>query len=332
MKSRVRFGILGYGRFAERTIGPAIKASGIAELVALQKRSLPAAKEKAREAGVPLAFGSVEELVRSPEIDAVFVVSANSGHCPDTVAAAEAGKHVLVEKPMALTVAEGERMIGACRKNNVTLSVGHMVRLSPAVRRVHELVAAGTYGAVTFARADFSYDGRQSHREWLLDSRTAGGGPLFDIGVHCLDTLRFVLGDEVSSVRAHLSPPPTPVRTESVANLSLRFSRGTIGSVYCSYESSVRKRYLEIVCRDAVMTIPDFTANNEKLSVTIVKGSGDLPAERSAETFEPINLYTLEVDLFARAILEGSEPELSASNGLENMRVLEAALRQARQD
>ncbi len=332
MKSRVRFGILGYGRFAERTIGPAIKTSGFAELVGLQKRSLPAAKEKAREAGVPLAFGSVEDLVASPDIDAVFIVSANSAHCPETIAAAEAGKHVLVEKPMALSVAEAERMITACRQNTVLLSVGHMVRLSAAVRRVRDLVASGKYGPATFARADFSYDGRQTHREWLLDKRVAGGGPLFDIGVHCLDTLRFVLGDEVTSVRAHLSPLPTPVRTESTANLSLQFSRGTLASVYCSYEASARRRSLEVVCRDAVIALPDFTANNEKLVVSLVTGSGELPADLVSDSFAPVNLYTREVDLFAEAILNGKELELSAANGLQNMRILEETLRRAQQD
>ena len=330
MKSLVRFGILGYGEFAERAIGPAIQGSDIAELVALQKRSLPAAKEKAREAGIRMAFGSVEELVRSPDIDAVFIVSANSAHCPETIAAAEAGKHVLVEKPMALSVAEGERMISACRKNNVLLSVGHMVRLSPAIRRMHELIASGTYGPVSFARADFSYDGRRSRREWLRDSRVAGGGPLFDIGVHCLDTLRFVLDDEVSSLRAQLSPLPTQTRTESTANLSLQFSHGTLGSVYCSYESAVRKRFLEVVCRDAVMTIPDFTANNERLTLTVLKG--DLPGDRITESFDPVNLYTTEVDLFAQAILQRNGIELSGENGLNNMRIIEESVRRAQQD
>jgi len=332
MKSRLRYGIIGYGRFAERTIAPAIKNSAYGEVIALQKRSLKEAQAKAHEAKIPLAFGSVEELVRSPEIDAVFIVSANSGHAPEAIAAAEAGKHVLVEKPMSLTVAEGERMIAACRKNNVLLSVGHMVRLSPAVRRVRELVASGKFGPVTFARADFCYDARQSHRHWLVDTAVAGGGPLYDIGVHCLDTLRYVLDDEITSVRAHLSPVPTSVRTESTANLSLRFSRGTLGSVFCSYEYSGRRRILEIVCLDAVITVPDFTASGEPFVVNVVQGNGDSPDERTSQTFPAANLYTAEVDLFSRSILSDKPVELSGENGLQDMRVLEAAMNAARQN
>ena len=332
MERRLKFGILGYGRFAERAIGPAIRESHRAEFVALQKRSLPEAKEKARDVGVPFAFDTVADLVRCPDVEAVFIVSVNSAHCPETVAAAEAGKHVLVEKPMALTVAEAERMIDACRKNHVKLSVGHMVRLSPAIRRVRELIVSGRYGPVSFARADFSYNGKQSHRPWLRDMRTAGGGPLFDIGVHCLDTLRYLVGDEIASIRAHLEPLPTAETTESTANLSLRFSRGTLGSVYCSYESSVRRRYLEVVCRDAVISVPEFTANNEKLAVNIVKGNGDLPSDRATEKFGGVNLYAREIDLFAEAILNDGEYELTGENGLRNMRILEETLRVARQD
>ncbi len=329
MTPRLRFGILGYGAFAERAIGPAIQASSKAELVALQKRSLAAAREKARAAGVPHAFGSVEDLVASPDVDAVFIVSANAAHCPETIAAAEAGKHVLVEKPMALSVAESERMIAACRTNNVLLSVGHMVRLSRPVRRVRELVHAGTYGPVTFARADFAYDGRQSRRTWLHDTPVAGGGPLYDIGVHCLDTLRYILGDEVASVRAQLSPLPTPTTTESTANIALQFSRGTLASIYCSYDSPARRRHLEVVCRDAVITVPDFTANNERLVLNIARGSGEHTADRVVETFDPVDLYVEEVDKFAEAILGGREPELSAENGLRNMSVVEEAVRRA---
>ena len=328
MSSRVRYGIIGYGRFAERTIAPAIQASQYGELVAVQKRSLEAAKEKAREAGIPHAFSTPEDLVRSTDVDAVFIVSANSAHGPETIAAAEAGKHVLVEKPMSLTVAEGERMIDASRRNNVLLSVGHMVRLSPAVRRARELIASGVYGPVTFARAEFSYDGRLNHRPWLLDANVAGGGPLFDIGVHCIDTLRFLLADEVSGVHAHLDPRPTATRTESTANLALRFSRGTLGSVYCSFNSSVRKRHLEIVCREAVIIVPEFTASNEKVSLRVVQGTGDEPSDVHVEEFEPTNLYTLEVDLFSQSIMNKSPVLLSGENGLRDMQVLESALAQ----
>ncbi len=227
---KIRYGIAGFGRFAERVIAPAIRVSPNSELVALQKRSLSEALAKAAEHGIPLAFASVADMVVHPDVDAVFLVSANSCHHPETLQAARAGKHVLVEKPMAMNVREAEEMIAVCARHNVKLSVGHMLRFSPLIRRMREVVGSGGLGTVHSVRADFIYDGRLSHRGWLYDRSVAGGGPVFDIGVHCLDTLRFILGDEVASVKSELDPWPTEQRTESTAHMLLRFHGGAIGT------------------------------------------------------------------------------------------------------
>ena len=149
----IRYGIIGFGRFAERAIAPAIRRARNSAVVALQKRSAEEARKKADECSIPLSFSTPDELLRHPDIDAVFIVSANAAHCPETLAAARAGKHVIVEKPMALNVREAELMIDACEEHGVKLMVGHMVRLSPVVRRVRELILAGRIGSVKAARA-----------------------------------------------------------------------------------------------------------------------------------------------------------------------------------
>ncbi len=323
----VRYGIIGFGRFAEKAIAPAIRAAAQTELLALQKRTLTDARAKAIECGIPLAFGSVQDLVSHPEIDAVFIVSANSCHCPETIAAAEAGKHVIVEKPMAMSVAEAQRMIDACTKNRVKLMVGHMVRLSPLAIRLRELVQSGSLGQVVLARADFVYDARLSHRGWLFDRAIAGGGPVFDIGVHCLDTLRFVMQDEVVSVKSELSPQPTDRRTEASAQLLLRFSRGTVGSIYCSFESPVRRSIIEITGTKGIASAVDFTVSGGKLSLTITRDQNGLLSQRVIEEFEVPNLYVEEVSHFTQCVLSDAEPALSGLNGLENQRVLDEAMK-----
>ncbi len=131
--------------------------------MAIQKRSFVAAEEKARTANIPHAFDSVEALVKHPDVDAVFIVSANSQHAPEVLVAARAGKHVLVEKPMAINVTEAEMMIKVCKKNNVKLMVAHMVRLSPLVIRMKELIQLGFIGKLTFIKSEFIYDGQLSH-------------------------------------------------------------------------------------------------------------------------------------------------------------------------
>jgi predicted dehydrogenase len=322
----VRYGIIGFGRFAEKTIAPAIKASPNSQLVALQKRSLEQARARAKEFGVPLAFDSVERLVSHPEVDAVFIVSANSAHHPETLAAANAGKHVLVEKPVALNVREAEEMIAACDRAGVKFMVGHMLRLSPLIVRMRDLIRNGEIGSVTFARADFVYDARLSHRGWLYDRSVAGGGPIYDIGVHCLDTLRFVLDDEVVAVKSECEPWPTTAQTEAMAHMVLRFSRGVIGSIFCSFVSPVRRTFLEVVGTEGVLSATHFTASSTTVQLNIERGHNDLPEGGRVEEIQVPNLYIEEVARFSECILNNREPFSPGLNGLMNQRVLDQAM------
>lgn len=326
MNQPVRFGIAGYGNFAARAIAPAIKGVRSAKLVAVQNRSPERARANATAAGVPHGFTSVEEMVKHPDVDAIFIVSANAAHCPETIAAAEAGKHVIVEKPMAVTTAEAESMIEACRLNSVRLMVGHMIRLSPLAVRIRDVLRSGILGAVRSARAEFIYDARLSQRSWLYDRQLAGGGPVFDVGVHCIDTLRFVLDDEVVQTAGALDPPPTADRTEETAHLALRFSRGPVASVICSYRSPVRRRFLEIVGDDGILSAADFTAGEITGKLELALGRDQESMKRKTETISVPNLYVAEVSHFCEALLKGTPVELSGENGLANQRILDAAM------
>ncbi len=322
----VRYGIIGFGRFAERAIAPAIKASPNSVLVAIQKRSLDAVRQKAGELEIPLAFDSVEALAKHPGIDAVFIVSANSAHCPETLAAAQGGKHVIVEKPMAMDVAEANRMIASCRAAGVKLMVGHMLRFSPLATRMRELVRTGEIGDPLYARADFVYDARLSHRGWLYNRKIAGGGPVFDIGVHCLDTLRFVLDDEVVRTESQLEPDPTETRTETTAAIQLRFFRGTVGSIFCSFSVPLRRTFIEIVGTEGVMSASGFTVGDRVTPLSIIRGKTDQTTEERTEQISVPNLYIEEIAHFSDCIVNNSEPILSGENGMRNQIVLDAAM------
>lgn len=323
---KIRYGIIGFGRFADKTIAPAIKQSTNSELIAVQNRSLAKAKAVAEAHGVPLAFDSVAELVAHRDVDAAFIISANHLHCPETILAAKAGKHMLVEKPMAMNVRECESMIEVCASHKVKLMVGHMLRLSPLLQRARQLIGSGALGNIVHAQANFIYDGRLSARGWLTERKTAGGGPIFDVGVHCLDTLRFILDDEVSLVQGILHPKPTGEQTETSAHLLLRFSRGTMASIFCSYESPVRQSYLEILGTEARMSAADFTVGSRRAILKIDRRIGnDLP-NTTIEEIEVPNLYVDEVTLFSNCILNNIDPPLTALSALENQRVLDAAV------
>lgn len=324
---RVRYGIVGFGRFAEKAIAPAIKRSDNSELVAVQNRSLAKAKAAATQCEAPLAFDSVTELVAHSAVDAVFIASPNAHHCEETVLAAKAGKHVLCEKPMAMNVSECERMIEVCRQNGVKLMVGHMARLSPLVQRMRELVRSGAVGRVIRAASDFVYDSRRSTRSWLLDRKLAGGGPTFDVGVHCLDTLRFVLDQEVVSLKGELEPKPTDERTEATSQLLMRFSKGTVGLVFSSYESPLRESRIEILGTDARLSAIDFTVGERRGELRIERRNTGGSPDSIAESFDIPNLYVEEIQHFSDCILSDRTPVLSAENALANQRVLDEAMR-----
>ena len=321
---KIRYGIIGFGLFAERVIAPAIKASSNSELVALQKRSLGLAQEKASHYSVRLAFDSPEKLVAHPDVDAVFIVSTNAQHCPETLIAARAKKHVLVEKPMAMNVAEARRMIAACKKNRVRLMVGHMLRFSPLVLRMRDIVRSGMIGEITAARSEFIYDGQLSQRKWLFDRKLAGGGPVFDIGVHGLDTLRFVLDDEVITTKSVLHPVPTATRTEGSATMSLKFARGTVASIYCSFMAPLRRTFIEFVGTKGIISAYDFTHNNATVSLQITTGQDE---SNKIEQIVIPNLYEQEVSLFSDSIICQKEPIIPGSVGLKNQIVLDAAMK-----
>lgn len=322
----MRFGIIGFGLFAERAILPAIRGSGNAVVSALQKRSAEAAAAKALEHGIPHAFATVDELVEHPEVDAVFIVSANAAHAEQAIAAAKAGKHVLVEKPMAATVRQAEQMVRACKSAGVQLMVGHMVRFSPVIGRMKQLMAEGAVGRVTHIETQFFYDHRLSHRAWLFDPGVAGGGPVHDIGVHCLDTLRFLLDDNPTVVRAVLDAVPTGDRTETTAAVVLQFSRGVLGSIFCSFTGSYRRSFIEVRGTDGTISAFDFTRSGMPVILHRVHAQEGEPLQPLIEQISVPNLYAHEVRLFVDCIRNGEPNPIPGEEGLTNQRILEQIL------
>ena len=149
---------------------------------------------------------------------------------------------------------------------------------------------------------------------------------MFDVGVHCLDTLRFVLDDEVVSVKSFLQPVPTELRTEEVANLSLAFSRGTLASIHCSYRAPMRRRYIEIVGEKGMMSSPEFTVGRTMIPLTITFGQEDQPTETHTEEIHVPDLYVEEITHFSECVLKGQDPASPGANGLANQRVLDQAM------
>lgn len=324
---KIRYGIIGFGGFAERAIMPAIRSTNNSELVAIQKRSLDTARWKSEEYSIPFYFDTVEALVSSSEVDAVFIASANAQHHRETLAAAKAKKHVLVEKPMAMTYAQAKEMIAACERSNVKLMVGHMLRFSPLVQRMKEIVQSGMLGEITFIQSHFVYDAKMSQRSWLLDKNAAGGGPLFDIAIHCLDTIRYLLNDDTASVvNGILNPKHTSISVEKTSLVSLQFSKGTMASMYTSYESSYRQSFIEIFGTKGSMSAYYFTPSNTNVSLEIKLGrEGNIDRIEKEEVHVP-DLYRMEIEHFSDCIVRDVPPFINSKSSLHNQEILERAM------
>ncbi len=327
MMKKIRYGIIGFGNFAERAIMPAIRNSKNSELVAIQKRSFDEAKHKADQYCIPLYFDSAQSLVNSNEVDAVFIVSANSQHHDDTITAARAGKHVIVEKPMAVTYSQAFHMVAECNAAHVKFMVGHMLRFSPLLRRMKEIIESKILGDITFARAEFIYNGQNSKRQWLWNKRIAGGGPLFDIGIHCLDSLRFILNDEVADVKS-LMRGDNGDHVEKTNVLALRFKKGQLGTIYSSFETGYRQTSIEFQGTLGSVSASKFTPSKTSSIIETRFNTDGMIGDILKEEIIVPDLYELEVSHFSDCILHDQQPMVSAESSLHNQFILEQAILQ----
>jgi 1,5-anhydro-D-fructose reductase (1,5-anhydro-D-mannitol-forming) len=198
--NKVRFGIAGFGLHAVKRLMPAFAIAEHSVVTALSRRNPVNARASAEQFGIPHSFTSTEDLARCPDVDAVFVATPDALHLHDVLAALKAGKAVLCEKPMAMNAGEVQQMIAAADAAGLLLGVAQIFRFEESTRRLRERIAVGNIGRPVLARAEFCYPGYESARTWITDPKLATGGPIADVGVHCIDALRFILNDEVSAV------------------------------------------------------------------------------------------------------------------------------------
>ena len=319
----IRFGIVGFGLHAAKRLMPGFRRAKNCRLTALSRRTIEQARDSARQYNIPLAFPSAAELAGSREVDAVVVTTPNSLHLGDVRAAIDAGKAVLCEKPLAMNSSEARAMVEAARASNVLLGVAHVFRFDESVNRFRERVAAGDIGKPVFARSEFSFIGDPSHpRKWLYDARVAGAGPIFDIGVHCVDTLRYVLGDEVTRVTATASSDERSGTVESTAALTLEFSRGTVGIVPVSFRAGYRTP-MEIVGERGVLWADDALTVEHPVESRLSRAKQVV----EHETVSNHLAYALQVDAFADWMEGGAQFPAPGEEGWQNQEILDAALR-----
>ncbi|MBC8101664.1 MAG: Gfo/Idh/MocA family oxidoreductase [Cytophagales bacterium] len=316
----VRWGILGCGDVAEKKSGPALYRADHSELTAVMRRDRAKAEDFARRHGAKRAYDRVEDLLADREVNAVYIATPPHRHCEQTLLAAQAGKHVLVEKPMALNASECDRMIAACHEAGVLLHVAYYRRFYPKFLHAKEVLDRGAIGQVLGARVQVC--ARSENGGWRSDQMISGGGHLVDMGSHRLDMILCLLGDfaEVSGFAENL---PGGQNVENDTAFALRMASGALVSAGFHYRAFPPRDVLEIYGSEGTLTFDPF--DGETFLVRTQEASRREEA-LSFPTPSPVHLPFVQA-LVNRYRGEPSGPHVSGEEGVKTTRILDAVLR-----
>ena len=325
MSGDVRSGVPSTAKIGIDKVIPATAAAERCEVVAIASRDLGRARAAASELGIPRAFGSYEDLLADPDVDAVYNPLPNHLHAEWTIAAARAGKHVLCEKPLATTSADAERMIQACEAEGVLLMEAFMYRLHPTWEAVTSLVASGRIGELKTVQSWFSYfnDDPGDIRN-LVET---GGGALYDIGCYCVNLSRMLFGAEPERVGG--SVLRDPVMGIDVLTSGILDFGDVVATFTCSTRAEPDQRVHIYGTEGRISLEIPFNIPPDRPTRVSLTAGGDPPVRPETEvfTFDPANEYTIQAERFAAAILDGGQVPIPPSDAVGNLRVIEELFR-----
>mgnify|MGYP001451748092 CR=1 FL=1 len=326
----LRWGILGTAQIALNRLIPAIRESRFNEAVAIASRDAAKAKRIAEQLDIPSAYGSYEDLLKDDAVDAVYVPLPNHLHKKWAMKAAEAGKHVLCEKPLALTEREARDIAEACERRGVHLAEAFMYRHHPRYDQIRGLIAGGEIGEIRTMHLTFRYNMEDwMSRDNIRLRREFGGGALYDVGCYCINAARMLLGKEPAAVTYHAVRSPEHDHVDVMGTGLLEFPGG-IGVTFSCGMTAYSSNTIQIVGSKGTIEIPAAFLSIPVLPPNFhvtTGGPGGPPVERREVKVPDVNPYAAQVDDFARAALFGEAPKFGPSDAINNLRVIDACLR-----
>ena len=320
----VNWGVLSTARIGVDKVIPAMQRTAACTIAAIASRDLETARRAADTLGIPKAYGSYEELLADPAVEAVYNPLPNHLHVPWSVHAAEAGKHVLCEKPLALDAAGAQTLLDARDRTGVLIGEAFMVRHHPQWRRVRDLVRGGHIGRRRAIEGEFAY--MNVNPDDVRNRADIGGGAIYDIGCYPVTLSRFLFEDEPTRVVAHVERDPD-FQTDRLAGALLDFPGGQAGFL-CATQL-VRSQRLTVFGTERWIEIDiPFTPAPDH-PCRILTGGPNLvgTAAAAVEVFDPVDQYGLQGEAFSRAVRTGEPLEFPLEDALANMRVLDALYR-----
>ena len=324
MSDKVRWGVLSTSHFALAKAVPAMQKGEWSEVIAIASRDKSSAAQAAKSLGIRKSYGSYEELLADGEIEAIYNPLPNHMHVPWSIKAAAAGKHVLCEKPLSMTVAEAQQLIAASNRAGVKIGEAFMVRTHPQWLRTRELVRSGRIGELRSIIGVFSYFNRDASN--IRNIPEAGGGALMDIGCYPITTSRFVFDEEPSRVLGIIERDPD-MKTDRLASAILDFPSGQ--AVFTCSTRLVPYQHMHCLGTKGRIEIEiPFNAPNDRPCRIFIDDGGDLfGKDISSENCPTCDQYTIQGDVFSRAIRENREAPVPLENAIRNMAVIEAIFR-----
>ena len=322
--NKIRWGILSTAKIGREKVIPAMQAGKYSHIVAIASRDKEQAQAEARRLNIEKAYGSYEALLADPEIDAVYIPLPNQMHVPWAIKAVKAGKHVLCEKPVALTAVEAQELLrAAAQQPHLKVMEAFMYRFHPQWQYAKEMVASRAIGQLKTIQSLFSYYNDDPNN--IRNQKEAGGGGLMDIGCYCISLSRFIFDGEPLKVIGTVEFDQK-FGTDQLASGILQFSNGT-SSFTCSTQLTPYQRVNILGSKAGIeIEIPFNAPPDVATRVWLYSKAG-----REEIKFEAVNQYTIQGDLFSKAILDNRGAPTPLTDAVNNMKVIEAVFASARQ-
>lgn len=313
----VRWGLIGCGDISRKRVAPALRDAVGSELYAVARAQAELAQEFAREFGARKHYGDWREMLTDPEIDAIYVATPVDLHAEQTIAAARAGKHVLCEKPMALTAADCDRAAAACREAGVKLGIAYYRHFYPVLNRIKQVIAAGEIGQPVMARINAfeQFNPQQGEpRHWLIEKTRSGGGPMMDFGCHRIEVLLNLFGP-IARTQAFSDQVRLKRDVEDTAGAFFHFGSGAHATLLVSHAAFESQDTLDIFGSEGTLRVP--VLNEGQLYIRT-------PAGERAESHPPhASLHQPLIEDFVDAVAKDREPAVGAEVGREVQRIEE---------
>jgi predicted dehydrogenase len=322
---KVRWGVLGAASIALRRAIPGMQKGEWCEVAAIASRDLAKARQAADTLGIVQAYGTYDELLADPSIEAIYNPLPNSLHVAWTTRAAEAGKHVLCEKPIGVSAADAEALIAVRDRTSVKIEEAFMVRTHPRWQRIRELIRSGRIGKLRAVSGSFVYFNREPGN--IRNSVEFGGGALLDIGCYPVTLSRFVFGEEPARAFGLIERDPE-MRTDRLTSAILEFPSGQ-ATFTCSTQLAYHQRMALLGTTGRIDIERPVNPPNDQASRILIDDNPSDPtgAGVTAEMIPTCDQFTIQGDLFSRAIREGGDVAVPLEDSLRNMRAIDAIFR-----